>query len=375
MRVFGPKELLEDVHQKNLCVGCGACVELCPYFRSYKGKTAMLFPCDLSQGRCYAHCPKAEVDLDELAATWWGEQFQGDPLGRHRTVLKARAAESAAPASYQAGGTVSSLIAFALDQGIIETAVLTDQERVVPLPRLVTRAEEVLPCATSKYTAAPTLSALNKAIHDGRRKLGVVGTPCQATAVAAMRANPLGVTDFADPVALVVGLFCNWALDTRRFLDLLADRLDLEKIKKMDIPPPPAEVLLVETPDAVLRIPLSEVRPLVPRGCTVCLDMTAEWADLSVGIVEGDPQWNTLIIRTPRGQELVEKAGRAGRLLIEDMPRQNLEHLCIAAANKKRRALTAALQAGLVNAEARSCFRINQEAIKGILGGPEISNQ
>ena len=70
MRVFGPNELLEDVQKKNLCIGCGACVDLCPYFRNHRGKTAMLFPCTLSEGRCYAGCPRAEVDLDELSSTF-----------------------------------------------------------------------------------------------------------------------------------------------------------------------------------------------------------------------------------------------------------------------------------------------------------------
>ena len=63
MQLFGSNELIEDVHKRNLCIGCGACVDLCPYFKNYKGKTSQLFPCTLEQGRCYAYCPKAEVDI------------------------------------------------------------------------------------------------------------------------------------------------------------------------------------------------------------------------------------------------------------------------------------------------------------------------
>jgi coenzyme F420 hydrogenase subunit beta len=367
MRSFGPKELLEDVYQKDLCVGCGACVELCPYFRSHKGKTAMLFPCDLAQGRCYAHCPKAEVDLDALAERWWGKAYEGDPLGHHLAVLKARAGEKVPAALFQAGGTVSSLITFALEQGVIDAAVLTDRENLVPVPRLVSRAEDVAACATSKYTAAPTLSALNRAVREGYRKIGVVGTPCQVTAVAQMRANPLDKPDYTDPVALVVGLFCTWALDTRNLLGLLSKRLDLRKVRKMDIPPPPAEVLVIETDDGRVEISLSEIRPIVPHGCTVCPDMTAEWADLSVGILEGDPLWNTLIIRTERGLALVDGASDAGWLASEALPPENLAHLRFAAANKKKRTLQTALQEGLVNAEGRSCLRINPRAMEKML--------
>ena len=367
MQSFGPKELLEDVFKKDLCVGCGACVELCPYFRSHKGKTAMLFPCDLDQGRCYAYCPKAEVDLDALAERWWGRPYEGDPLGNHLVVVKSRAGEKAPGGPFQAGGTVSSLITFALDRGILDAAVLTDREDLIPIPRLVNRAEDVAACATSKYSAAPTLSALNRAVREGCTKIGVVGTPCQVTAVAQMRANPFDRADFTDPVALVVGLFCTWALDTRKLLALLSNRLDLREVRKMDIPPPPAEVLVIETDDGKIEISLSEIRPIIPHGCTVCPDMTAEWADLSVGIMEGDPHWNTLVIRTERGQALVDKASDSGWLLCEAIPRENLAHLRFAAANKKQRTIHAALQEGLVNAEGRSCLRINPRAMETML--------
>jgi coenzyme F420 hydrogenase subunit beta len=367
MRSFGPKELLEDVYQKDLCVGCGACVELCPYFESHKGKIAMLFPCDLARGRCYAHCPKAEVDLDALAEHWWGKAYEGDPLGHHLAVVKARAGAKAPAGLFQAGGAVSSVITFAMDQGVIDAAVLTDRQDLLPVPRLVTRAEEVTACATSKYTAAPTLSALNRAVKEGFTKIAVVGTPCQVTAVAQMRTNPLGKPDFTDPVALVIGLFCTWALDTRNLLALLSTRLDLRSVRKMDIPPPPADVLVIETDEGGVEIPLSEIRPIVPHGCSVCPDMTAEWADLSVGILEGDPSWNTLIIRTDRGQTLVDRATGAGWLQREAIPPENLAHLHFAAANKKKRTLHAALQEGIVNAEGRSCLRINRRAVEKML--------
>jgi coenzyme F420 hydrogenase subunit beta len=363
MQVFGPKELLEDVIQKGLCVGCGACVELCPYFRTHKGKTAMLFPCDLTQGRCHAYCPKVEVDLDALAEQWWGKAYDGDPLGHHLAVLKARAGAKMPRAVFQAGGTVSSLIAFSLDQGLVEGAVLTDREDLVPVPRLVSRAEDVASCASSKYTAAPTLAAFNRAVRDGYKRIGVVGTPCQMTATAGMRSNPMGKPDFADPVALAVGLFCTWALDTRKFLSFLSKRIDIRKVRKMDIPPPPAEVLVVETEQDIVKIPLSEIRPLIPHGCNLCPDMTAEWADVSVGVLEEDACWNTLIVRTQRGQEIVDRATQAGWLLIGPIPSESLKHLQVAAANKKKRALTVSLQEDLVNKEGRSCLRVNAEAL------------
>ncbi len=81
MQLFGSNELVEDVFNRDLCVGCGMCVDLCPYFKSYLGKTARLFACDLKQGRCYAYCPKTEVDLDELARAYWQTPYEGLRVG------------------------------------------------------------------------------------------------------------------------------------------------------------------------------------------------------------------------------------------------------------------------------------------------------
>ena len=38
MEVFGPNELVEEVLKREFCIGCGACVNLCPYFKSYHRK-------------------------------------------------------------------------------------------------------------------------------------------------------------------------------------------------------------------------------------------------------------------------------------------------------------------------------------------------
>ena len=374
MHVNGSQALFDAVHQSGLCVGCGACVDLCPYFKTYKGKTARVFPCDRETGRCHAHCPKTEVDLDHLARQRGGNGYPASPLGAFQSIVAARAGARYSDQDSQCGGTVSALVAFALDQGIIEAAVLTDRDGLDPVPVLATGPEDVRRCAGSKYTAAPTLAALNRAAGQGQGNLAVVGTPCQLTAVAQMRANPLQTKDFTDPVALTLGLFCTWALDTRQLTALLCHEMDVNAIRKMDIPPPPAEVMVLDTDQGRKEIPLSRLRPLIPEGCGICPDMTAEWADLSVGALEGEPGWNTLIIRTKAGLSLVEQALAQGWLETIDYPDGALGRLTEAAGAKKRRALRKADTRGLVNTDpetAPSVLRLAPATLAAILGATE----
>lgn len=346
----GQEELKKYVLNARLCTGCGACIDLCPYYRSYRGKTAVLFPCVVDEGRCFAYCPKVEVDLDAISQRLFGRLYDSNPLGYYQSISAARAGAALKDISPQAGGTVSALTYFALKKGYIEGAVLTDKKRLLPEPRFVIDPEEALSCTQSKYTAAPTLSALNQAVKEGNTNIGLVGTPCQVLAAAQMRTNPLKKEDFVDPFGLIVGLFCTWAIDFRLFEPFISQRIEISRIKKIDIPPPPSEILQIFGDDGTsLEIPLAEIRELVPEGCSYCIDMTSEFSDVSVGVMEGNPDMNTLIIRTDRGRRIVEEAQKEGYLTISDMPKENLEHLAWAAGNKKKRGLAKAQAQGMVN--------------------------
>lgn len=369
MQILGSNELMEDVHKRDLCIGCGACVDLCPYFKNFKGKTSQLFPCTLDQGRCYAYCPKAEVDLNELTRKTRGMDYDGSPLGGYRAVLAARAGDKMPKGDVQGGGTVTALMSFAMKYGLIDAAALTDRQALTPVPRRVTEWKEISACATSKFMASPTLSALNTAVRESYQRIGVVGTPCQMTAVAQMRSNPLGKEEHNVPAALTVGLFCNWSLDTRGLMDLLSENMDTSGIRKMDIPPPPANIMVLETDNGRVEVPLSDIKPLIPHTCYICPDMTAELADLSVGMYEGKPGWNTLIIRSDTGAEMVDQARKGGFIETADFPAASLKHLAQAASDKKERSLRTLIRRGLINNKdgQRAAIRIPPEIVKKIL--------
>ena len=368
-KILGSNELLEDVHKRELCIGCGACVEICPYFKNHKGKTALLFPCTLEHGRCYAYCPKVEVDLDALSQQIRKAPYDGSPLGDFREVLAARAGDRLNTGGFQSGGTVTALMTFALKSGLIDAAALTDHRDLIPIPRIVTDWRDAARCAGSKFMAAPTLSSVNLAVRQGYKRIGVVGTPCQMVAVAQMKSNPLGEESHKVPVSLTVGLFCNWSLDTRQLIDLLSEKLDISGILGMDIPPPPANTLILNTADGSVKIPLSEIKPLIPHTCFICPDLTSELADVSVGMFEGRPGWNTLILRSERGAELIEEARSERFIETEDFPGENLKHLSRAAANKKDRSLRTLIRRKLINnkGEERAAVRIPQNVVDKIL--------
>ncbi len=372
MGILGSNELTEDVRNKGLCVNCGACVGQCPCFKTYKGRISMLFPCTIGEGRCYAHCPKTEVDAESLSQAFYGKSYTGSPLGEYRKIVKSRAAGTvAASRKFQNGGTVTALAACALETGMIDAAALTGSDRLIPKPELVSEADRVTEFSSTKYMAAPTVSLLNQAEENGFSNIGIVGTPCQMTAASQIKQNPLNRDDFTDRIALRIGLFCTWAVDTRDFIKLVASYTDSDAITGMDVPPPPAQVLTLTTKNGDVEIPLDRIRDIVPDGCGICPDMTAEFCDVSVGACESDRAYNTLVIRTDKGQALLDRAVEAGMLELADFDEAEFKGLSTAALNKKVRAFKKAIDMDVMktpeDTEKRGAMIVKQSVLDAII--------
>lgn len=340
------QEIESRVIKNNLCTLCGACVGMCPYLVVYKGKVILRDVCDLSEGRCYAFCPRASVDLDSISQSIFGVPYAWDELGTVQQVFMARSADATLRARAQSGGVVTALTCFALDQGLIDSAILTlSQDKSLPTGIITSTKEEVIKCAGSSYVATPTLEAFNRgAQDDSRKRIGVVGTPCQVLAIAKMRTSTLDNRNNIDKLNLVIGLFCTWAFSHDGFASFLAKKIPPSDIVKLDIPPPPANIFEVYTTSQRISFSLDEVRSFIKQACTYCIDMTAEFADISVGTVEGLSGWNTIIVRSDTSNNLIKAAEAKAVIEIDTLPTQNLDHLKQSSRLKKKRALENIIQ-------------------------------
>ncbi len=211
-------------------------------------------------------------------------------------------------------------------------------KRGEPEGRICRTRAEVLACAGSKYTGAGTLSALKPALEANEGKLGAVGLPCQITALNNIHGYLTRQGRPFSEAILKIGLFCTWSLPLKKLQEKLREQGIHDPVVKYDIPPPPAEEFQVFTRKKTYTLPLTEIRPLVPRGCLACGDMTAEGADISVGSAEGVPGWNTVLIRSERGRQLFKEAQSKNLLEVKPLPETNEGHLRTAAGLKKSRA-------------------------------------
>jgi coenzyme F420 hydrogenase subunit beta len=342
---MGQQKLRETVVTTELCTGCGACNSGCPYFATYKDNTVIVQSCNLDEGKCYAHCPRTPINLDLLKQELYDQDNLTPELGPFLGLYMTRSTDEKVLAGAQHGGTISTLISLALQEGFIDTAILAGEDKSYAAEGLAAEnSDQVTRGGKSKFTVSPTVAAFHAAAKGDTEKIGAVTTPCQAQAFAKMRHDPQDERQI-DKLKLVIGVFCGWALSWRELKALFNEKIGDEEILGYDIPPSKYQCMEVYTPSGTKIIPLDQVLPTVRDNCYSCSDLTCEFSDIAVGSArspegwEVDKGWNQLIVRTPLGQQLLELARDKGLLEFKEVPEGNLQRLKNASMNKKRTAL------------------------------------
>ena len=142
----------------------------------------------------------------------------------------------------------------------------------------------------------------------------------------------------ARRLVLIIGLFCSLNLKVRALRQVLARAGVTGAVRKSDFPPPPSGIFRVYSGRSRIEIPLENVYPAVMPGCSLCPDLTAEMADISVGAAEGFPDLNLVIVRSEAGMKLIKEARDKGLIELKTADPASLAHLEEAARNKRQRA-------------------------------------
>ena len=351
---MGQNKLLEHVLNAGLCTGCGACANLCPYIKSYKDKIIIMDPCDKEDGRCYAYCPRSDTDVKRLQETLFDSETISAELGPVIAFYMTRAAHEEIRSRAQHGGTVTALMALALQEKVIDSAIVAGEADLLPYGVVVSDSAKLLEFAKTKFVVSPTVATFNDAVKGEYKRIGVVATPCQALSLAKMRAKAFEEEDSRriKKLELVIGLFCGWALSWQETRDLLREKLSDQSIFGMDIPPSKYQCMEVYASKGTSTIPLEEVTHCIREGCLYCSDMTAEFSDISVGSArsregwEVARGWNHVIVRSKVGDELIQLAKSKKMLEFKKLPEENVEKLKTASMKKKSSAANRLLKKG-----------------------------
>ncbi|WP_295622302.1 Coenzyme F420 hydrogenase/dehydrogenase, beta subunit C-terminal domain [uncultured Methanobrevibacter sp.] len=132
-------------------------------------------------------------------------------------------------------------------------------------------------------------------------KIALVGTPCEIMAASKLQYY----TD--SPIDVKLGLFCMENFSYKYFVNLLKEYdLTMDDIEKFRIEKG-FVFLLLKTKETV-KIPLSVAKRIIRKNCNICVELTSETSDISIGSIGSDDGWSTLIVRTEKGEEIVNGA-------------------------------------------------------------------
>ena len=238
--------LMNEIVHKNRCIGCAACVEVCPVnvfdYVNDKPVDARHSGC-VYCGLCASVCPPARLGSSSLGKfIITGDDVKDEGFGRYRTAVLARAKDPEILSRAQDGGVVSAMLISALEDGIIDAVILGDTvagEPLKPVPRLARTREEILSSAAPRYTYSHNTIALREA-YEKDLKVAVVGVPCQINGLRHTQMGPAEGFDFVDwfrkKVAFTVGLFCSEVF-TYEGLEDLSHRINvpLENIVNINV--------------------------------------------------------------------------------------------------------------------------------------------
>ena len=257
----------------------------------------------------------------------------GAELGKYKSCVSARSTDKEILKASQDGGIVTQLFGFALDEGIIDGAIVAvtkdfykkypekcmafyaddSNEPFRPIPAIVTTKAELMESRGTKYNISPNVSLIKEATRSfGLDKVGIVGTPCQMQAVRKGQLYPIGMRDVGDKIALAVGIFCMENFPYQSIIQLVEDHaaMKMESVKKMEIGK--GKFWVYGKRGQVVQLPLKVTHKYEQPGCHVCLDYVANLGDISTGSVGSPDGWSTVFVRSKIGDSVWAKAMAAG---------------------------------------------------------------
>jgi coenzyme F420 hydrogenase subunit beta len=256
-------------------------------------------------------CPRFNVSLPLLEELVFGRtRNEDEPFGIYRRIVIAQTKDKKILRICQDGGIVTSLLVHALEEGIIDSAVLsgvTERQPLKAFPVLATNPREIVKCAGTRYTYSPSMFALKEGVLKKKKNIAFVGTPDQILALRRFQAIPL--SRFSRVLAFNVGVFCSECFNYDGLVKILNQRkLNPSKVKGLNIK---GKLQVTTVSGKTVAIRLNEMKRHASNCVSTCSDFSGELADISVGGV-GLDKWTFVVLRTEKGEEIFRKFENEG---------------------------------------------------------------
>jgi coenzyme F420 hydrogenase subunit beta len=336
------------VVQDGLCTGCGTCVGVCPKdaieMKINNSKGIYLPYLDQEKcnqcGVCLQLCPGYGVDFNQLNQEIFGRQPNEIYAGNYLNCYIGYATDYNIRYNSASGGLVTQLLIFALEQGIIDGALVTKMREDNPLepqPFIARSKEEIISASKSKYCPVPANIALKEILkEDG--KYAVVGLPCH---IQGIRKAQLVNKKLRERIVLHLGIFCShptsfWGV---KFI-LYKYGINQDDIARLDYRGEgwPGHMAIYHKNGTKKLIAFMDYNTyswglsfFCPMRCTLCFDQCCDLADISFGDAWVSEQINdnigtsAIISRNIIGENLLKQAVAKGEITLRIVESNKVE--------------------------------------------------
>jgi len=265
------------------CVGCGACAIVCPT--------------DSKKVRINTY-PMLEEDMREAEEKFL-KGTRDELLGVHKEIFSAKSSIAG-----QDGGMATALLLSGFERGLFDAAIVVKRTVGYKAEAIIAEsADEILNARGTKYSRVKMMSKVGELVEKGKRKIAIVGTPCEVRTARKIQQQLLG--EFHNLEITIVGLFCFEAFDYEKLKGEMKRLLgvDLDKAEKTQIQ---KGKFIVTVDGKEYSTKVKEFHNAIQGGCAYCNDFVARLADVSVGSVGSKESYSTVIVRSDLGKKLLE---------------------------------------------------------------------
>ncbi|MFX1364587.1 MAG: Coenzyme F420 hydrogenase/dehydrogenase, beta subunit C-terminal domain [Promethearchaeota archaeon] len=308
-------EPVSIVFDSKVCCQCGWCSSICPV--NAITVTADILEIDdetcMKCGLCYSVCPRS-FSIEQAGKTInklnkslkFSEKING-----YINTYSASTTKDEIKSVRQDGGIVTSLSEYLLTKKLVDAvvAVKHSEDLWKPEPVIIDDIKDLYKTSGTKYANASTLRIIDKTKN--YENIAVVGVPCMMNALEKGTWFPGGQSFFKN-IKYRIGLFCMESFPYEGVLTLISEQFktDFKKVTKMDISGGKFIIYLDSGED--LKVPLNDVKSYTRHNCHYCEDLTADYADISVGSIGSPSGWSTVITRNKKGEKIYKEAIKAG---------------------------------------------------------------
>jgi coenzyme F420 hydrogenase subunit beta len=235
------------------------------------------------------------------------------------------------PVPGQDGGMVTSLLIAGLQKKIFDAAIVVFPREIFGAEAVVVdEVEGIMRARGTKYVRVSMIAPLKEALREGKRRIAVVGTPCQVRAIRKLQSCGYFDDEFPDADITILGLFCFESFDYRNLRAHLKKTMgvDIENADKIQIS---KGKYIVSQSGKDFAISVKELEDEASEGCQFCNDFVSRLADISIGSVGSPEGYSTVMVRSEKGRQLLDAVEF-------DKAKVDLAELLKLAQRKKRKA-------------------------------------